>query len=75
MERRDRDTVEMAVSGLGRLKSTIEETQEGLRGVRRRIDPNKDNSYNDLPAALAKLTEAEEAIGLARTKLNNFLQK
>jgi hypothetical protein len=71
LDGKSKRTIEDLVTSIGRQVAKINEDKETISSVKR-VSGNPDN-INDFQRAIAKMAEAEEALRVAKSRLQNLM--
>lgn len=71
LDNKTKRTIEDLVTSMGRQIAKINEDKETLNSIVR-VSGNPDN-IDDLRRVISKMTEADEALRVAKSRLNNLL--
>ena len=76
LERKDREEIEQLISSINKMRAGLLDGKEKISAVRRRTDDSGESESirGDLRAAIMKMAEAEEALGVAKIRLNSILE-
>lgn len=75
LERKDREEIEQLTSSINKMQVGLSDGKEKVSVILRKTDDSRESDLvrTDLRAAIAKMTEAEEALRVAKSRLNNLL--